>query len=64
MKKELEKLIGKRVELINMKGETSLVEGDKGEVKFIDDINQIHVEWDNGSRLALIPGTDSYKVLP
>lgn len=62
-KAELKKLIGRRIELIKMKGEDSLVRGDRGVVSFIDDICQIHVDWDNGSTLAIIPSEDSYKVL-
>lgn len=54
---------GKRVRLISMKGETSIPMGTKGTIKFVDGIGQIHVEWDNGSSLALIPGEDKYTIL-
>jgi len=57
-------LKGKRVRLINMNDlHTNLVNGDEGTIQFIDGIGQIHVNWDNGSTLALIPGEDEYKIL-
>ena len=34
--------------------------GTKGEVIFVDDIGTIHVRWENGSGLGLIPGEDSF----
>lgn len=42
---------------------TNLKEGDKGTIYHIDGIGQIHVNWDNGSGLALIPGVDSFRIL-
>lgn len=55
------KKIKGRVELIKMDDKyTNLKKGDKGDLQFIDDIGQIHVKWDNGSTLALIPGIDKF----
>lgn len=42
---------------------TDLKAGDMGTIRFTDDIGQIHVNWDNGSTLALIPGVDDYEIL-
>ena len=54
----------KRVKLIHMNDPyTKLISGDEGTIKFIDGIGQIHVQWDNGSTLALIPGEDQYEIL-
>ena len=32
----------------------------KGTVRLVDDAAQIHVNWDNGRSLAVIPGEDSF----
>ena len=55
---------GTRVELISMEGESKMPSGLEGTVTIVDDIGQIHVDWDNGSTLALVPETDSYRKLP
>ena len=44
---------GSHVKLIEMKGEPQMLYGLKGTVRAIDDIGQIHVNWENGSTLAL-----------
>ena len=37
--------------------------GTKGTVTLVDDQAQIHMKWDNGRTLALIPGEDSFRTL-
>jgi hypothetical protein len=37
--------------------------GTLGKVNFVDDAGQIHMKWDNGSGLALIPGEDRFSVV-
>ena len=37
--------------------------GDILTVSYVDDAGQIHVKWENGSSLALIPGVDKFKVV-
>lgn len=44
---------GTRVCLDNMEGEPQMPSGLKGEVFCVDDARQIHVQWENGSTLAL-----------
>lgn len=44
---------GSHVKLIEMKDEPQMPYGLKGTVMTIDDIGQIHVNWENGSMLAL-----------
>lgn len=34
--------------------------GTEGNVEFVDDAGQIHMKWDNGRTLALIPGIDEF----
>ena len=36
----------------------------EGEVDFVDDAGQLHMKWDNGRTLPLVPGEDSFTVLP
>ena len=38
--------------------------GTEGEVDFVDDVGQLHMKWDNGRTLAIVPGEDSFSVLP
>lgn len=55
---------GTRIELIRMDDPwTSLKPGDRGTVEMVDDAAQIHMKWDKGSSLALIPGEDEFKVV-
>jgi len=53
--------VGSKVELISMDDPQAPPKGTKGEVYAIDSIGQIHVNWENGSSLALIYGTDDFK---
>jgi len=56
--------VGTKIELISMNGENQMPSGLKGTVDMVDDIGQVHVDWENGSTLALIPGVDNFKKLP
>lgn len=37
--------------------------GTKGTVEHVDDMAMIHVRWDNGRKLAVIPGEDSFQII-
>lgn len=37
--------------------------GTTGTVVGVDDLCSILVKWDNGSRLSLVPGTDSFHII-
>ena len=57
-------MVGKRVELVKMNDPyTTLPPGTQGTVIMVDDLGTIHVKWDNGSTLGLIPGEDIYKIV-
>lgn len=57
-------LTGKRVELIRMEDPyTDLKPGSLGTIQGKDDMGNIHVKWDNGSKLSLVPEIDEYKIL-
>ena len=52
---------GCRVELTYMNDpfNSRLFPGEFGTVVCVDDLGTIHVKWDNGSTLGVIPGEDS-----
>lgn len=54
---------GTRVQLGCMEDAMPVPPGSPGTVEFIDDTGQIHVNWDCGRSLALIPGVDSFSRL-
>lgn len=54
---------GTRVELIQMDDIQAPPVGTQGTVEYIDDLGDIHVRWDNGSGLALIPGEDDFRIV-
>lgn len=43
-----------------MEGERNMPSGLKGKVCYVDDAGQIHVNWENGSSLAVLPEVDSF----
>ena len=63
--KELKKKYpkGTKVCLCEMEGESTIPPGTKGIVSIVDDIGQIHVNWENGSSLALNTEVDKFYVV-
>jgi len=56
-------LVGKRVRLIEMGSDPRPISpGELGTIDSIDDIGTIHVNWDSGRRLGLIPGEDMFEI--
>ena len=55
--------IGTTLELVEMQGEKQMPKGLRGVVTHIDDAAQIHVRWQNGSSLAIIPEVDKFVVI-
>ena len=51
---------GTRLQLNCMEDEMAVPPGSMGTVECIDDAGQIHMHWENGRSLALIPGEDSF----
>jgi|APSaa5957512493_1039668.scaffolds.fasta_scaffold10761_10 hypothetical protein len=41
---------------------TDLEPGDEGTIKYITDDGCVHVDWDKGSWLTLLPEKDCYKI--
>ena len=56
-------LKGKRVRMIHMEDVDPIQPGQCGVVQFVDDLNQLHVKWDDGRTLAIIPEKDQFEVL-
>ncbi|MEG0528176.1 MAG: DUF4314 domain-containing protein, partial [Longicatena sp.] len=54
---------GQRVECIDMQDAQAVLSGTQGTIQFVDDMGTIHVAWDNGKSLGLIPDEDSFKIV-
>jgi hypothetical protein len=55
---------GKRIELISMSSDPQpIAPGTKGTVAFVDSLGTLHMKWDNGRTLGVIPGEDTFKVI-
>ena len=55
--------VGTRVVLDKMDDPQSPPAGTSGMVRFVDDMASIHMAWETGSTLALIPGVDEFHAL-
>ena len=54
---------GSRIELIHMEDNWAVPEGIYGTVELVDDAGQIHMKWDNGRTLAIVPQVDKFRRL-
>ena len=52
---------GTTVELISMEDAYAPPAGTRGKVIAVDNMGTVHVAWDTGSSLGLIPGVDVWK---
>lgn len=56
--------VGATVELVHTTdAHTRLEPGARGRVVLIDGMGTVHVRWDDGSQLGLIPGEDDWRTL-
>ena len=54
---------GRRICLISCDDpHTRLKSGARGLVTFVDGLGTVHVAWDDGTRLGLIPGVDEWEI--
>ena len=57
--------VGTRIELIHMDDPYGPVEpGMQGTVDSVDDVGTLHMQWDNGRTLGIVPDEDQFKVIP
>ena len=54
---------GTKIKLLSVKGWKVLRPGLLGEVQFVDSSGRLHMEWENGSLLTLIPGEDDFSIV-
>ena len=55
---------GTRIELDFMGDDPRpIAPGTKGTVRIVDDMGTVHCDFDNGRRLGLIPGEDSFQAI-
>jgi len=55
---------GARIRCLAMMDDPIPIEnGSLGTVECVDDIGQIHVRWDNGRLLALVPNIDEFEAV-
>lgn len=55
---------GERVELVRtIDPYTHLSPGSRGTVTAVDALGTVHVAWDSGSRLGLVPGEDRWQMV-
>ena len=56
--------VGPKLQLLSMRNEKyPILPGTVGAVTHIDDAGSIHMRWENGSSLALIPEIDSFQTV-
>ena len=56
--------VGSRVELLTMADDPKPIpNGTRGIIKSVDDMANVHVIWDNGRQLGVIPGIDQFRLL-
>lgn len=52
---------GTRIEFVSTTDPYSrLQQGDLGTVRYVDDAGTIHINWDCGSSLGMVPGEDEF----
>lgn len=55
--------VGTKVELIQMYDLQALPAGTKGVIVAVDALGTLQVDWENGSNLGLVVGTDEFKIM-
>ena len=56
-------LKGKRIKCNHMMDEYPILSGELGTIDHVDDIGTIHVKWDDGRTLGLVPDEDEFEII-
>ena len=54
---------GRKIKVIHMFEEDNSMDGAVGVIDYVDAIGNVHINWDNGRGLALVPEKDEYVFL-
>lgn len=54
---------GTQIRLIRMNDRFPVAPGTQGTVDHVDDIGQVHMHWEDGRTLALIPEIDEFEII-
>lgn len=56
---------GMRIRMVSMTDDPNpIAPGTEGTIRLVDDAGVIHVKWDDGRSLGVIPGVDHYQLMP
>lgn len=55
--------VGDRIRLLAMDDIQAPPLGTEGVVTYIDNVGTVHVRWDSGSGLGLVPGVDRWEII-
>ena len=58
-----ERMKGTRVRLVSMDDVQAPPAGTEGTIQYVDDAGTIHVQWDTGGSLGLVPGADEWELV-
>ena len=56
-------LVGKRIRMIFMDDPNPILPNTEGVIEHVDDMNNYHVEWDNGRTLSVVPDEDKFEII-
>ena len=62
-RKMSDELKGKRIKCLHMMDDHPVLSGDLGTVELVDDMGTIHVKWDSGRTLGLVPEEDEFELV-
>ena len=55
---------GMRIRMLFMDDESAVDTGMEGTISWVDSLGTLHVKWDDGKTMGVIPNEDKYQLLP